>query len=67
VECCELAAATIASEVLMVIREAVIEDALDSKRQARAFEPMEGTKDVPIDPNGSNDKMLHVGTDLSPK
>jgi hypothetical protein len=32
VECCELAAATIASEVLTVIREAVIEDALDSKR-----------------------------------
>jgi hypothetical protein len=31
-ECCELAATTITSEELTVVKEAVIEDALDSKR-----------------------------------
>jgi hypothetical protein len=52
-ECCELAAVTIASEELAVIREAVAEDAPDSKLQAGTFEPMEGTKDVPLTPAAS--------------
>jgi hypothetical protein len=67
VECCELAAATITSEELTVIREAVIEDAPNSKRQARAFEPTKGTKEVPVDPNDSNGKVLCISAALSPK
>jgi hypothetical protein len=66
-ECCKLASTTIALEELTIIREAMAEDALDSKWQARAFEPMEGTKEVPVDPNDSNGKVLRIGADLSPK
>jgi hypothetical protein len=67
VECYELTTATIASEELTAVREAVTEDTPDSKRQARAFEPMEGSKEVPVDPNDSNSKVLRVDAALSPK
>jgi hypothetical protein len=39
----------------------------DSKRQAGAFEPTEGTKEVPVDTNDPNGKALRVGADPSPK
>jgi hypothetical protein len=58
---------TIASEELMTIREAMDEDTPDSKGQAKSFEPIEDTKEVPVDPNDPNGKVLHVGADLSPK
>jgi hypothetical protein len=67
VECCVLAAVTIASEVLAIIRKDTIEEAPDSKRSARSFEPTEGTKEVLIDPSSSDGKLLRVGTDLSTK
>jgi hypothetical protein len=66
-ECCELAAMTISWEELMTIREAVAKNAPDSKRWAKAFEPMEGTKEVPVNPDDPNGKVLRVGADLSPK
>jgi hypothetical protein len=49
-ECCELAATTIASEELAINREAVAEDMSDSKRQVGAFEPTEGTEEVSLTP-----------------
>jgi hypothetical protein len=67
VECWELAAATVASKELTVIREVEAMGTPDSKRQARAFEPTEGTKEVPVDPNDPDRKVLRIGTDLSPK
>jgi hypothetical protein len=66
-ECCELAATTIASKELANIREAVAKDAPDSKRQAGAFEPVENTKEVPVDPSGSDGKVLRISSDLSPQ
>jgi hypothetical protein len=67
VECCELAMTTVTSEELAVIREVEATGTLNSKRRAGAFEPTEGTKEVPVDPNDPNGKALRVGTDLSPK
>jgi hypothetical protein len=54
-------------EELVVIREAVAEDMPDSKRQAEAFEPIEGTKEVPVDPSDSDSKVLRISADHSPK
>jgi hypothetical protein len=54
-------------EELTVIREAMAEDVSNSKQQAGAFEPMEGTKEVPVDPSVSDSKVLRIGADLSPK
>jgi hypothetical protein len=67
VECYELATVTIASEELAVIREEIAEEAPDSKWSTESFEPTEGTKEVLIDPSSSDDKMLHIGADLSTK
>jgi hypothetical protein len=66
-ECCELAAMTIASEGLAAIRVATIKGAPDSKRPVCSFEPTENTKEVPINPTGSDGKVLCIGSDLSPK
>jgi hypothetical protein len=67
VECCELVVTTIASEELGAIRVATIEEALDSKRSTCSFEPTKNTKEVPIDPTRSDDKVLRISFDLSPK
>ena len=53
VECCEHATAIVASKELAAIWEEIIEEAPDPKWSARSFEPMEGTKEVLIDPRGS--------------
>ena len=65
VECCEHATAIVASKELAAIREEVIEEAPDPKRSAGSFEPVEGTKEVLIDPSGSKSKMVRIGTMLS--
>ena len=67
VECCEYAMAIVASKELAAIREEVVEEAPDPKRSAGSFEPVEGTKEVLIDPNGSEGKVVHIGTTLSSK
>ena len=53
VGCCKHATAIVASKELMAIRKEVSEEALDPKWSARSFEPIEGAKEVLIDPNGS--------------
>ena len=50
VECCEHGSTIIASEELAVIKEGTVEEVPYSKRSARSFEPMEGVKEVLIDP-----------------
>jgi hypothetical protein len=67
VECCELAATTIASEELATITVVTVEEAPDSKQPACSFEPMENTKEVPVNPTGSDSKVLCIGSDLPPK
>ena len=65
VECCEHAVAIIAPKELAAIREEVVEEAPDPKRLARCFEPMEGAKEVLIDPSASEGKVVRIGTTLS--
>jgi hypothetical protein len=68
VECAELVEATIASQGKIAdIKETVVEDMPDAKRQARTFMPTEGTKEVILDPSSSDGKVVRVGTSLSPK
>jgi hypothetical protein len=58
---------TIASEELAVIREETIEEAPDSKWSAESFVPIEGTKEVLIDPSSFEGKVVHISASLSPK
>ncbi|XP_066396043.1 uncharacterized protein [Miscanthus floridulus] len=67
VECCEHATAIAASKELTAIREEVIEEAPDPKQSTGSFEPVEGAKEVLIDPSGSEGKVVHIGTMLSSK
>ena len=65
VECCEHAAAIIASKELAAIREVVVEEVLDPKWSVGSFEPVEGAKEVLIDPSVSKGKVVRIGTMLS--
>ena len=67
VQCCDHAAAIVASKELAAIRKEVAEEAPNPKRSVRSFEPKEGTKEVLIDPSGSNSKVVCIGTTLSSK
>ncbi|XP_066323171.1 uncharacterized protein [Miscanthus floridulus] len=65
VKCCEHVAAIVTSRELAGIREEVVEEAPDPKRSTRSFKPVEGAKEVLIDPNGSKGKVVRIGTMLS--
>ncbi|XP_066323820.1 uncharacterized protein [Miscanthus floridulus] len=67
VECREHTAAIVASKGLAAINQEVVEDAPDPKWSARSFEPIEGAKEVLIDPNGFEGKLVCIGTTLSSK
>jgi len=49
----------------MAIRKKVAEEAPDPKRPARSFELVEGSKEVLIDPDNPEGKVVHIGTTLS--
>ena len=49
----------------MAIRKEVAEEAPDPKWPARSFEPVEGTKEVLIDPSSPEGKVVCIGTMLS--
>ena len=57
--------AIIASRELTTIRKEVAEEAPDPKQSAESFEPVEGAKEVLIDPSGSKSKVVRIGTTLS--
>ena len=59
--------AIVTSKELAAIGKEVTEEAPDPKRLARSFKPVEGTKEVLIDPSGSKGKVVHIGTTLSSK
>ena len=67
VECCEHAAAIVAFKELATIREEVIEEAPDPKQSVGSLEPVEGSKEVLIDPSGFEGKVVRIGTMLSSK
>ena len=64
VECCEHAVAIVTSKELVAIRKEVVEEALDPKWSAGSFKPVEGAKEVLIDPSGSKGKVVCIGTTL---
>jgi hypothetical protein len=66
-ECCELAAVTIASKELAATKVVAVEEAPYSKKSACSFEPTENTKEILVNPAGSDDKVLHIGSNLPPK
>jgi len=47
--------------------EALAGVALEPKRHAGSFEPVEGTKKVPLNPKNSDGKALTISGDLDPK
>jgi hypothetical protein len=66
-ECCEYVEAIIESEALAAELEACLKEAPDPKWSTSSLEPVEGVKEVPLDPSGSNSKTVHVDTALDPK
>ena len=64
-ECCKHAAAIFASGELAAIRKEVTEEAPDPKKSTGSFEPVEGSKEVLIDPSSSEGKTVCIGTTLS--
>ncbi|XP_066341094.1 uncharacterized protein [Miscanthus floridulus] len=67
VECCDHATAIVASKELTAIRKEVTEEAPDPKRSAKSFKPVEGAKEVLIDPSSPVAKVVRIGTTLSSK
>ena len=68
VECVEYAEAQAEDEALAATLDKMASEALDSThRHAGSFEPAEGIKKVPLDPNRSDDKALQVSATLDSK
>ena len=65
VECYDHAVAIVASKELAAIRKEVAEEAPNPKQLARSFKPMEGAKEVLIDPSDSKGKAVRIDTTLS--
>ncbi|XP_066311302.1 uncharacterized protein [Miscanthus floridulus] len=65
VECYDHTAAIVASGELAAIKKEVTEEAPDPKKSTRFFEPMEGSKEVLIDPRSTEGKIVRIGTTLS--
>ena len=68
VECVERAEAQAEDEALAATLDKMASEALDSThRHAGSFEPAEGIKKVPFNPNHSDDKALQVSATLDIK
>jgi len=67
VKCVEYGEAMENSTDLASKLEALAAEAPEPKRHAGSFEPAEGMKKIPLDPNGSDDKVLTISADLDPK
>jgi len=67
VECIEYGVAVESSTELASKLEALAAKAPEPKRHAGSFKPAEGTKKIPLDPNGSDGKVLTISADLDPK
>ena len=57
--------AIVAYKELATIGKEVAKEAPDPKWSPGSFEPVEGTKEVLIDPSGSKGKVVRIGTTLS--
>ncbi|XP_066308056.1 uncharacterized protein [Miscanthus floridulus] len=66
-ECYEHAMVIVTSKELAAIRKDIAIEAPDPKWSLELVEPIEGSKEVLIDPSGSKGKVLRIGTMLSSK
>ena len=62
-----MASAVLAAEELALIKANVPDEAPDSHQKVGSFEPAEGVKEVPLDPQGSGEKKMRVSVTLTPK
>ena len=67
VECVEYGEALESSTESISKLEALAAEAPEPKCYAGSFEPAEGTKKIPLDPNNSDEKALTISADLDPK
>jgi hypothetical protein len=67
VECVEYNEVLVESEVLIADLENLTWEVPDPKKHANNFELVEGTKTIPLDPNGSSEKMLQIGSQFKLK
>jgi hypothetical protein len=68
VECVEHTEALAVDEALAADLEKMANEAMDStQRHAGSFEPAEGAKTIPLDPNTPDDKALKVSATLDSK
>ncbi|XP_066323327.1 uncharacterized protein [Miscanthus floridulus] len=67
VECIEYAEALVEAETLIVNLDRLGSEALDSKRRAGTFEPMEAVKLILVDPTRSNDRARRISATLDSK
>jgi hypothetical protein len=67
VECVEYREAVKSSTELASRLKALAAEAPEPKRHAGSFEPAKGTKMIPLDPSGSDDKVLTISADLDAK
>ena len=67
VKCCDHAMSIITSKELAAIRKEVTEETPDHQWSAGSFKPVEGTKEVLIDPSNPKGKVVHIGTMVSSK
>jgi len=66
-ECDEYGEAVENSTELVAKLEALAAEAPELKCHAGSFEPAEGTKKIPLDPNNSDGKVQTISADLDPK
>jgi hypothetical protein len=66
-ECVEYAEALVESEALIADLERLSKEALDAKRHAGNFEPVEVAKSVSLDPSNDASKKVRIGSELDPK
>jgi hypothetical protein len=67
VECVEYVEAIINFEALITDFENLAGEVPDPKKHAGNFERAKATKTIPLDPNGSDEKVLRIGSQLEPK
>jgi len=67
VECAEYGEAIESSAELASKLEALAAEAPEPKCHVGSFEPAEGTKKIPLDPDNSDGKVLTINADLDPQ
>ena len=67
VECVEYEEAIENSTEIASRLKALTAEALEPKRRMGSFEPAEGTKKIPLDPNSSDDKVVSINANLDAK